>query len=152
MRLDPAVEHFDDARLGAQCQTPSAQCGDLLLHDRHGCWTYQCAVTVDDLAHEITLVVRGEDLLMSTGRQIALARLLGRAEPPLFLHHPLIFDARGDKLSKSRRDTGVRELRAAGWSSAEVLGAAAAAIGLVIPTKSGRSTLEAAALGDAVSQ
>jgi glutamyl/glutaminyl-tRNA synthetase len=130
-RMDPGDEQFTDEYLGAQVQTPAAQCGDLLVHDRRGNWTYQFAVTVDDAAEGIDLVIRGADLLDSTGRQIRLARLLGRTEPPTFLHHPLITDDTGRKLSKSMGDTGVRELRAAGVSPAEVLGRAAAAVGLV---------------------
>lgn len=78
----------------------------------------------------IDLVIRGEDLLESTGRQILLARLLGRAEPPRFLHHPLLLRPDGAKLSKSNRDTGVRDLRAAGWSAERVLGEAAHRAGL----------------------
>jgi glutamyl-tRNA synthetase/glutamyl-Q tRNA(Asp) synthetase len=69
----------------------------------------------------VTLVIRGVDLLASTGRQIQLARLLGRAEPPAFLHHPLIMKSPSQKLSKSDGDTGVRELRAAGWAPADVI-------------------------------
>jgi glutamyl-tRNA synthetase/glutamyl-Q tRNA(Asp) synthetase len=124
------IEAFDDLRLGPERQSPTEQCGDLLVRDRLGNWTYQFAVTVDDMRHGIELVVRGEDLLASTGRQIRLARLLGRAEPPRFLHHPLIRKASGAKLSKANRDTGIRELRAAGISPAEVLGRAAALGGL----------------------
>ena len=126
----PGAEAFDDALLGPQRQEPDAQCGDLLIRDRHGCWTYQFCVAVDDWRHEIDLVVRGRDLLDSTGRQIRLARLLGRAAPPVFLHHPLILHADGRKVSKSNHDTGVRHLRAAGLSPAEVLGRAAHAAGL----------------------
>ena len=50
-------------------QDPSAQCGDLLLRDRAGNWTYQFAVTVDDREQGVDLVIRGMDLLPSTGRQ-----------------------------------------------------------------------------------
>ena len=128
VRLDPSVERFVDLRLGRQEQQPSAQCGDLLARDRDGNWTYQFAATVDDLVQEVTLVVRGEDLLASTGRQIQLARLLGRAEPPAFLHHPLIMKTPAQKLSKSDGDTGIRELRAAGWTPAQVIEFALAAI------------------------
>jgi glutamyl-tRNA synthetase/glutamyl-Q tRNA(Asp) synthetase len=131
VRLGPDPERFEDARLGPQVQTPADQCGDLLLRDRDGHWTYQLAVTVDDRRQAVTLVVRGEDLLASTGRQVALARLLGRATPPVFLHHPLLLDSGGRKLSKSASDTGVRELRAAGLAPAEVIGMAAAAVGLL---------------------
>lgn len=127
--MEPGVERFDDLRLGPQAQSPADQCGDLLARDRLGHWTYQFAVTVDDMRHGVTLVVRGEDLLESTGRQIRLARMLGRQVPPRFLHHPLIAE-RGIKLSKSNRDTGVRELRASGESPAMVLGRAASLTGL----------------------
>jgi glutamyl/glutaminyl-tRNA synthetase len=129
--IEPGVETFDDLRLGPQTQAPASQCGDLLLRDRDGNWTYQFAVTVDDLDQGVTLVIRGEDLLSSTGRQIRLGRMLGRATPPRFYHHPLIRKRGGEKLSKSSGDTGVRELRAAGLSAAEVVGRAAAAAGLL---------------------
>jgi len=105
--------------------------GDLLIRDRDGCWTYQFAVTVDDARQGVTLVVRGLDLADSTGRQVALARLLGRQEPPEFVHHPLIVDSTGRKLSKSAHDTGVRELRASGVAPDVVVGLAAAAVGLI---------------------
>jgi glutamyl-tRNA synthetase/glutamyl-Q tRNA(Asp) synthetase len=62
----------------------------------------------------VDLVVRGEDLLGSTGRQLRLGRLLGRDRPPMYLHHPLINRPDGSKLSKADGDTGIRELRAAG--------------------------------------
>jgi glutamyl/glutaminyl-tRNA synthetase len=125
VRLDPGDETFDDLRLGPQVQAPSRQCGDALARDRHGAWTYQFAVTVDDLVEQIDLVVRGEDLLDSTGRQLALARLLGRDAPPRYLHHPLVRHPDGSKLSKSNRDTGLADLRADGMTPAQVLGLAA---------------------------
>ena len=120
VRMDPGVESFDDARLGPQVQDPAEQCGDLLIRDRHGNWTYQFAVTVDDWQQRIDLVVRGEDLLASTGRQIRLARLLGRERPPAFLHHPLVMKTPGQKLSKSDGATGLRYLRATGWTALAV--------------------------------
>lgn len=127
IKLAPGVETFDDALVGAQSQEPLAQCGDLLARDRHGNWTYQFSVTVDDLVEGITDIIRGCDLLPSTGRQIQLARLLGRSSPPRFSHHPLILGPDGEKLSKSRGDTGLRELRAAGLSAADVIALAEAA-------------------------
>jgi glutamyl-Q tRNA(Asp) synthetase len=131
VRMDEGEEPFDDAPLGSIRQAPARQCGDLLARDRLGNWTYQFAVTVDDLVEDITLVIRGEDLLASTGRQIRLARLLGRDRPPTFLHHPLVTGADGEKLSKSNHDTGIGELRDAGVSPADVIGRAAAAVGLI---------------------
>lgn len=126
----PGVDRFDDLRLGRQVQEPAEQCGDLLVRDRLGHWTYQFAVVVDDMEQGVDVVIRGEDLLQSTGRQIRLGRLLGRDRPPLFLHHPLVIKADGSKLSKSAGDTGIGELRAAGWVPAAVLGEAARLAGL----------------------
>jgi glutamyl-tRNA synthetase/glutamyl-Q tRNA(Asp) synthetase len=122
---------FDDLRLGPQRQTPARQCGDLLLRDAAGNWTYQLCVTVDDARQGITLVIRGEDLLSSTGRQILLGEMLGRERPAAFLHHPLIRNEAGTKLSKRDRVTGVRELRAGGRSPESVLGEAAWRSGLL---------------------
>jgi len=121
VRLEPAVERFDDWRHGPQEQRPFDQCGDLLVRDREGNWTYQFAAVVDDWRQGVTLVIRGDDLLESTGRQIQLARLLGRSEPPDFLHHPLIMKTATQKLSKSDNDTGVRDLRAKGWTASQVI-------------------------------
>jgi len=125
---DPVV--FDDLRDGRQVQDPQLQCGDLLARDRLGNFTYQFCVTADDLDQGVDLVIRGEDLLDSTGRQILLSRLLGRERAPEFLHHRLVRHPDGRKLSKSAGDTGVRELRAFGATPAAVLGRAAQLGGL----------------------
>ena len=130
VRLEPTVERFDDLRLGPQEQRPSVQCGDLLVRDRHGNWTYQFAVVVDDWLQGVNLVIRGEDLLDSTGRQIQLAQLIGRAAPPAFLHHELLMKTPSQKLSKSDGDTGVRDLRAKGWSAEAVIDRATSLAGL----------------------
>ena len=124
VRMDPGVERFDDQIAGAQEQDPSVQCGDVLIRDRRGNWTYQFAAAADDFRQEIDLVIRGMDLLPSTGRQIRIARLLGRARPATFAHHPLIMKSADQKLSKSDGDTGVRDLRALGWTPDEVKAAA----------------------------
>ena len=62
-----------------------------------------------------------EDLLGSTGRQLRLARLLGRREPPRFMHHRLLRHPDGTKLSKAGGDTGVREMREAGRTVGELM-------------------------------
>jgi glutamyl-tRNA synthetase/glutamyl-Q tRNA(Asp) synthetase len=134
--MDAGVERVDDLLLGAIEQTPAQQCGDLLLRDRDGHWTYQFAVTVDDMAQGITDVIRGGDLAASTGRQLRLRRMLGGIDVPRFAHHPLILKSSGEKLSKSAADTGVRELRCAGVSAKAVIGRAAAAVGLIDQVKS----------------
>ena len=134
--MSPGAERFDDLRLGPQEQEPASQCGDLLVRDRLGHWTYQFAVVVDDMEQGVDVVIRGEDLLQCTGRQIRLGRLLGRDRPPTYLHHPLVLKADGSKLSKSVGDTGIRELRERGATPADVLGRAAALAGLVEPARS----------------
>ena len=131
VRMDEGTETFNDMLLGSQVGAPLIQCGDFLVRDRLGQWTYQFAVTVDDLDQPIDLVIRGEDLLNSTARQLRLARLLGRAEPSRFLHHPLLRHPDGAKLSKSRGDSGIVELRDAGRSAADVIGLAALRGGLM---------------------
>lgn len=156
VRIDATVERFDDLRHGVQEQRPFEQCGDLLIRDRDGNWTYQFAVTVDDLEQGVTLVIRGDDLLASTGRQLQLARLLGRTEPPLFLHHPLIMKSASQKLSKADRDTSVSGMRAAGRSAEDVIGAAMGAVGLFeSPAPMRREVAEATIVrrhGDAIAR
>lgn len=129
--MDPGVETFDDLLCGPQVQEPAAQCGDVVIRDRFGNWTYQFAVSVDDWRQGIDLVVRGQDLIDSTGRQMRLARLLGRTAPARFAHHALIMKSASQKLSKSDGDTSVREWRASGRSAANVIGEAAWRAGFV---------------------
>jgi glutamyl-Q tRNA(Asp) synthetase len=130
LRLDSEWIPFVDLVQGAQRQCPADQCGDLLLRDRLGQWTYQFAVVVDDLEQEIDLIIRGTDLLASTGRQLQLRALLSPLPRPVLLHHALIRHPDGTKLSKSRGDSALFELRDAGWSAARVLGYAAFRAGL----------------------
>jgi glutamyl/glutaminyl-tRNA synthetase len=81
---------------------------------------------VDD-KNEVTLVVRASTPRVDRPADPA-ARLLGRAEPPAFLHHSLIMKSPDQKLSKSDGDTGIRELRAKGWSPQQVIDAALSAL------------------------
>ena len=124
LRIEPGTETFDDLMLGPQAQDPAAQCGDVAIRDRKGNWTYQFVAAVDDFRQGVDLVVRGRDLLASTGRQVRIARLLGRETPASFAHHELIMKSPAQKLSKSDGDTGVKDLRAAGWTRDQVLSAA----------------------------
>lgn len=129
--LGAPPEHFTDGFLGVQVQQPELQCGDLLVRDRTGQWSYQFAVTVDDFRQDVDWVVRGEDLLESTGRQLRLARMLGRRRAPVYFHHPLVRDAVGAKLSKKQGAPAVRELRRGGMPQDAVLGEAARSVGLL---------------------
>lgn len=143
IQIAPGSEAFEDLLLGPQRQDPQAQCGDLLIRDRNRHWTYQFSVTVDDFVQGVNLIIRGEDLLESTGRQLRLARLLGRQTVPIFAHHPLILKPSGEKLSKSGGAMGIGELRKAGLSPAQVIGRAAALAGLTET----EAEVEAAAVG-----
>jgi len=127
--LGEGDEAFDDLLLGPQTGDPSAD-GDLTLRDRHGNWSYPLCVVVDDARHGVDLVIRGRDLLDATPRQLRLGRLLGRETPPAFLHHPLLRKPSGAKLSKADHDTSLRDLLDGAVTPAELLGFAAAAVGL----------------------
>lgn len=129
LRVMPQAEAFTDAR-GAVVQQDAAAGGDVILRDRDGLWSYHLAVTADDIRQQIDLVIRGADLIEATGVQVQLARNLGRPVPPAYVHHALVTGSDGRKLSKSNRDTGVRDMRAGGASAAEVIGRAAYAAGL----------------------
>ena len=118
---DKVIE-WHDLRLGDFRENPKEQCGDFPIRDRDGQWTYQFAVCVDDIDEGITRVVRGEDIRSSTARQIALMRLLGRNEPPIYLHHPLIVDPAGKKLSKREMAHSLRQDRTAGATAEGLLG------------------------------
>ena len=131
VQVPDATVDLHDLLQGPQSQRPCDQCGDLLVRDRRGNWTYQFVAAVDDLLTGVTLVIRGTDLLASTGRQVLLGRLLGREQPAAFLHHGLIMQTPTQKLSKSDGATGVRDLRALGWTPARVIGEAARLGGLL---------------------
>jgi glutamyl/glutaminyl-tRNA synthetase len=128
--LGDGDEGWDDLLLGPRAGAVAAD-GDLLVRDRNGNWTYALCVVVDDLRHGVDLVVRGEDLVEATAPQIRLARLLGRVAPPRFAHHPLIRRPDGSKLSKADGATSIGDLLDAGVSAPELIGRAAAAVGLL---------------------
>lgn len=129
--LGAGSERWMDSLVGPCADEVAASGGDLPIRDRDGNWTYGFTVTVDDLRQEIDMVVRGRDLLEATPTQIRLGRLLGREAPATFAHHPLVRRPDGRKLSKADGDTAVRDLRAVGRSAAELIGEAAALVGLI---------------------
>ena len=91
--------HWHDGRLGPQHQDVASAVGDFVLKRADGCFSYQLAVVVDDAAQAISDVVRGEDLVDNTARQILLQHALG-LPTPRYLHTPLLLGANGEKLSK----------------------------------------------------
>jgi len=117
---DGRVIEFADGLCGTVHRTAGVDFGDFVVWRRDDLAAYELAVVADDHAMEIAEVVRGADLLTSTARQLLLCEALGWT-PPAFAHAPLICDANGHRLAKRTGGLAIRELRAAGWSPADVL-------------------------------
>lgn len=99
VRTDNEAIVFEDRRVGWYGQQLKGDIGDFVVRRADGLFAYQLAVVVDDAWQGVTEIVRGEDLLDNTPRQILLQRLLGLPQPS-YLHLPLVRDAHGQKLSK----------------------------------------------------
>lgn len=128
---DPAgTIDFRDLAFGPQREVLARECGDFIVRRSDGVFAYQLAVVVDDALMGVTQVVRGRDLLGSAARQIWLARTLGYPEPQ-FGHVPLLVAPDGRRLSKREHDLDLGALRASGLRAEKILGALAAAAGLV---------------------
>ena len=106
LAVDPHTVSFVDRVQGLCEQDLAREVGDFVLYRADGQVAYQLAVVVDDAEQGITDVVRGADLIDSTGRQLLLQRLLGYPQPH-YLHVPVAVNAKGEKLSKQ---TGARAL------------------------------------------
>ena len=132
LRVEPgAVEWFDRLH-GERTDDVDAQVGDFVLRRADHVPAYQLAVVVDDGEMRVSDVVRADDLLTSTARQLLLYQALGW-RPPRFLHVPLVLGADGTRLAKRHGAIGVAAARAAGLAPARVLGALAATLGLAEP-------------------
>lgn len=114
------VIRFSDTRKGEVTYTAGVDFGDFSVWRRDGIPAYELSVVVDDIHQQITEVVRGEDLLRSTARQILLYRALG-APPPAWCHEPLVRDAQGVRLAKRFHSLSIRELRESGKTPTEIL-------------------------------
>jgi len=97
---------FEDLALAHQSQDLNKEVGDFVLRRNDGLFTYQLAVVVDDAQQGITNIVRGEDLLSNTARQIHLQKVLGY-HTPQYRHLPLVLDEHGEKLSKQTLATQI---------------------------------------------
>ena len=128
LRVPQKTIAFTDGVCGPYAQDLALECGDFIVRRSDGVYAYQLAVTVDDGDSGVTEVVRGQDLLSSTPRQLFLQDELGYAHPQYY-HIPLVCDARGRKLSKSEGDTFGDLLKRK--SAEEILGALAFAAGLL---------------------
>lgn len=120
-RVDSRTLTFHDAVYGEVRTDPARTTGDFVVRRSDGEWAYQLAVVVDDMAMNITHVLRGDDLLPSTGPQLLLYRALG-AELPTFAHVPLLLDLDGERLAKRKGSLTVTALQAAGVRPERVVG------------------------------
>ncbi len=118
------------------CGPVTAVVDDLVLRRNDGVAAYNLAVVVDDDAQGIGEVVRGDDLLASTPRQVHLARLLG-IEPPVYAHVPLVLGLDGERLAKRDGAVTLSDRRARGESPDQVRTMLAASLGLVGTRRSG---------------
>jgi glutamyl-Q tRNA(Asp) synthetase len=131
LRLDTAAAR---ARIGElswieRCEGPEGETGvvaarpqdwgDVILARKETPTSYHLAVVIDDALQGVSEVVRGRDLFCSTSIHRLLQELLGLPQP-VYRHHRLILDGGGQKLSKSTKATGLRELRAQGMTPAEI--------------------------------
>jgi glutamyl-tRNA synthetase len=103
---------FVDGNSGPQSFVAGRNFGDFVVWRPDGVPAYQLAVVVDDALMQITEVVRGEDLLCSTARQLLLYRALNWPAPAFF-HCPLLCDASGVRLAKRHDAMSLRQLRVA---------------------------------------
>ena len=110
---------FDDQRFGRQRAIAGFNFGDFIVWRKDDVPAYQLAVVTDDAAMQITEVVRGADLLLSTARQLLLYRALG-LPPPAFHHCPLLTDAGGTRLAKRHDALSLRTLRGQGRTPEEL--------------------------------
>lgn len=110
---------FEDGNLGRFSAVAGVDFGDFVVWRQDNAPAYQLAAVVDDHAMGITEVVRGEDLLLSTCRQLLLYEAL-KWTAPEFFHCPLMKDARGERLSKRNQSLALRSLRDQGLAPEQV--------------------------------
>jgi glutamyl-tRNA synthetase len=128
-RVTRGSECFLDAVHGPVSQDVEAVVGDFVVRRNDGVASYQLAVVVDDADLQVTHVLRGEDLLASTPRQLQLARALGLSVPR-YAHVPLLLGPDGKRLAKRNGPPSLSELRQRGVPPERLLGLLAGWAGL----------------------
>jgi glutamyl-tRNA synthetase len=114
---------FVDGFLGACRFEPAKELGDFVIQKADGTAAYQLAVVIDDAEMGVSDVVRGDDLVDSTPRQILLYRALGMAERiPAYWHLPLVVGTDGRRLAKRHGDTRLAHYRRKGVGAERILG------------------------------
>ena len=130
LRLSHGLLHWRERGLGASQLDGASEVGDVVLRRADGFLAYHLATAVDELWLGITTVVRGEDLWVSTGPQVALMQQLG-CSPPQYWHVPLLVDVSGARLSKREGASGLQGWREQGGDAAGLIGSWAAQFGWV---------------------
>lgn len=128
---EASVVAFEDAICGPVEEDVGKSAGDFVLRRGDGVFAYQLVVALDDAAAGITNVIRADDLLGSTARQILLLRQLGRSVVPAYAHVPLVVAPTGERLAKRTRGATVRELAERGVRPEVIIGELARGLGLV---------------------
>jgi glutamyl-tRNA synthetase len=122
-RVPDGQVEFTDTFAGPRTYDVARQLGDFVIRKSDGTPAYQLAVVVDDVGSRVTDVVRGDDLIESTARQILLYRALGWAtQIPTYCHLPLITGPDGRRLAKRHGDTRLASYREAGVPVSRILG------------------------------
>jgi len=130
LRVSEGVTAFVDQFAGRHEHDLQATSGDFLVATKEGLPSYQLAVVVDDARQGIDRVVRGDDLLGSTHRQLLLQERLGLNPPPQYTHLPLVVGEDGRRLAKRHGDSRISRYRARGVSAERVVGLIAEWCGL----------------------
>lgn len=113
---------ISDLNIGDLVQNPFLMHGDFVIKDKSSNWTYNFCVVIDDLDDQIDLIVRGTDLIPSTGRQLALREMIAPdSKIPTFLHHPLLMDKLGKKLSKRHQSDSMLSARDRGLTPGQLI-------------------------------
>ena len=129
LRVEPGAVEFEDRLYGRQSIDVASTVGDFVVAKTPEQPAYQLAVVADDLAQGVTEVVRGDDLIPSTARQILVHRALG-ATPPAYAHVPLVVGVDGKRLAKRFGDAQIATLRARGVPPERIIGVLAEWSGL----------------------
>ncbi len=131
LKTADALMCFEDAFQGPIETNPAQEVGDFVIWTKAGVPAYQLAVVVDDARQGVTQIVRGDDLLASTGRQLLLQQALGLSPTPRYTHLPLVVGPDGRRLAKRHGDTRLVTYRERGVRAERIIGLLACWCGLV---------------------
>ena len=118
--IDDNIE-FNDGVLGKHSESLQQDCGDFVVKRADTLFAYQLAVVVDDIQQGITDVMRGDDLLDSTARQIALFHAFGHQQPQ-YWHVPLLKDEAGQRMAKRDGSSSIQQWQEAGGTAESLIG------------------------------